>query len=268
MVCLSHALAHKSSVILDEKILLDQLAQGDRDAFWQLWELHRDYLYHRCRFWMGGNYSEGEEALSLAMLKAWEKLPNYAAQITNVKAWLTRMTHNLCVDLHRKRQRTAIGVDKIEEITSSEQESLASNNYSPEANLLRRELEMMIRQQINALPPRLRSPFVLRFYQDMSYQAIAQKLQISRDNVYKRIQQAREFLQKQLQRYFSGLADSVDQQNTEKAFVDHNSSHEELTSEAIAKGFDSSEIASTLAEFSNQQINYQVTALCLELLSV
>jgi len=260
MVCLNHALTHKSLKVLEEKILLDQLAQGDRDAFWQLWELHRDYLYHRCRVWMGGNYSEGEEALSLAMLKAWEKLPDYAAQITNVKAWLTRMTHNLCVDLHRKRQRSAIGIDKIEEITSTEQESLASSSYSPESNLLRSELEIMISQQINALSPRLREPFVLKFYKDMSYQAIAEQLRISRDNVYKRIQQARDFLKKQLQRYLSGLEKEkpLDPQKTAKSPVDNGSPQQMLTPNTNA---------STLTDSNGiQQINYQVTALCLEVL--
>ena len=196
MVRLRHSFTNNSSVISEEKSLLHKLAQGDHDAFWQLWELYRTYLYHRCRVWMGGNSLDGEEALSLAMLKAWEKLPDFADKITNVKAWLTRMTHNLCVDLHRKRNRSAKGIENFEEIAVAEQEILASSSHSPESAMLSSELEMVIRQRIHALSPRLRDPFILRFYRDMSYQEIAQKLNISQDNAYKRIQQAREFLQK------------------------------------------------------------------------
>ena len=92
----------------------------------------------------------------------------------------------------------------------------------------------------------------------MSYQAIAQKLRISRDNVYKRIQQAREFLQKQLQRYLSGLDNSFDHQKTEKSLVDNYPTSEKLTLDTTT---------STLTDSQNiQQINYQVTALCLEVL--
>ena len=255
MVCLRYSLANISSAALEEKTLLNKLAQGDRDAFWPLWELHRNYLYHRCRIWMGGNDLDGEETLSLAMLKAWGKLPDYADQITNVKAWLIRMTHNLCVDLHRQCKRRAIGMESIEEIAVGEQEILASSSHSPESAMLRSELEMVIRQRINALPPRLRDPFILRFYKDMSYQEIAQKLNISQDNAYKRIQQAREFLQKPLQRYLSGLEDSLLNQKQAKSIVKESQSNETEISDSLDL---------TITESNIQQINYQVTAICLE----
>lgn len=66
-------------------------------TFWQLWEQYRDYLYRCCIEWMGGNPTDAEDALSRAMLKAWEKVQNYAGEITNFKSWLTSLTHNLCV---------------------------------------------------------------------------------------------------------------------------------------------------------------------------
>ena len=257
MGCLRHSLANKSSVALEEKTLLNKLAQDDRDAFWQIWKLHRNYLYHRCRIWMGGNYSDGEEALSLAMLKAWEKLPDYANEITNVKAWLTRMTHNLCVDLHRRHNRSAKGVENFEEIAVGEQNILASSAYSPESTMLRSELAMVIRQRINALSPRLRDPFILRFYKNMSYQEIAQKLNISKDNAYKRIQEARKFLQKPLQRYLSGLDESPINQKKAKLIVEESQSSETV----ISKSLDM-----TITESNIQQINYQITAICLETL--
>lgn len=259
MVCLTDAPARKFSKTLEEKMLLDKLAQGDRDAFWELWALYRNYLYQRCRVWMGGNSLDGEEALSLAMLKAWEKLPNYAAQITNVKAWLTRLTHNLCMDLHRQRNRNVRGFENIEELTTaSEQDILASSSYSPESDLLRSELSKIIHQRVNALSPRLRDPFILRFYKNLSYQEIAQKLQISRDNVYKRIQEAREFLQKQLQKYFSGLDESFSPHKEDKSLVDNSPTDEvQIISESAVANPIESEL---------QQISYQVTALCLETL--
>ena len=95
-----------------EQYLLQKIAQGNYYAFWQLWLLYQDYLYRRCQMWMGGNQIDAEEVLSQARLKAWETLPNDALKITNPKAWLTRMTHHLCVDIYRKRQRLAKNVDK------------------------------------------------------------------------------------------------------------------------------------------------------------
>ncbi len=67
-------------------------------GFWWLWQKYRHYLHSCCLKWMGGNPTDAEDALSRAMLKAWEKVQKYAGKISNFKAWLTTLTHNLCMD--------------------------------------------------------------------------------------------------------------------------------------------------------------------------
>ncbi|NCS50448.1 MAG: RNA polymerase sigma factor [Microcystis aeruginosa BK11-02] len=99
--------------VREETNLLKRLIRGEQKAFWSLWLPHQDYLYFRCITWMGGNCKDGEEALSRAIIKAYEKMPIHAEKITNPKAWLTRMTHNLCVDIHRERQRQVSNVEDI-----------------------------------------------------------------------------------------------------------------------------------------------------------
>jgi RNA polymerase sigma factor (sigma-70 family) len=187
----------------DECILLQRLSEGDRAAFWLLWNQHQAYLYRRCLGWTGGNRTHAEEALSQASLKAWAKLPNSAAKIANPKAWLIRLTYNLCVDLQRQRNRRAFGVENVEELTTSATEATISNFESPESAVLRREMGEQIRRAIDELPPRLRYPFVMRFCREMSYADIAQQLDLSNSNARKRIQQARSVLQKQLAPYIA-----------------------------------------------------------------
>ena len=88
----------------------------DKDSgkkFWHQWQQYQDYLYRCCLKWMGGNLTDAEDALSRAMLKAWEKVQKYAEEIANFKACLTRLTHNLCVDIHRERDRSANCVPEI-----------------------------------------------------------------------------------------------------------------------------------------------------------
>ncbi|MFB8787306.1 MAG: RNA polymerase sigma factor [Potamolinea sp.] len=186
-----------------ELLLLKSVSQGNSIAFWQLWRLHQDYLYRRCQNWMGGNHTEAQEALSRASLKAWDKLPDYAGKITNPKAWLTRLTHNLCVDMHRERNRGPKGMESMENISVTEDEEVASNIESPESAMLRREMCKYIDGAIEDLPPRLREPFILRCCQEMPYRDIAKQLDISEVNVRKRIQQARQILQKQLNKYLT-----------------------------------------------------------------
>lgn len=191
----------KHQSITAEANLLKQLALGEQKAFWSLWFSHQEYLYYRCINWMGGNRKDAEEALSQATIKAWEKLPIYAEKITNPKAWLTRMTHNVCVDIHREHQRQARGIEDIDAILESENSPLMLSQSNPNSLMLQAEIQEHIRQAIDKLPPRLRETFVLRFEKEMSYSEIAKKLSISNSNVRKRIQQAREALQRQLGQY-------------------------------------------------------------------
>ncbi|MEG4167378.1 MULTISPECIES: sigma-70 family RNA polymerase sigma factor [unclassified Microcoleus] len=178
-------------------------------AFWQLWQQNRDYLYRCCLRWMEGNATDAEEVLSRAMLKAWDKLPDYAEKITNLRAWITRLTHNLCIDIQRERRRKAMQMEDIEEVAATGNSAFISGLNSPEEALLHHELGQYIRRAIDTLPSRLRNPFILRYCHQIAYQDIAQQLALSLNNVYKRIQQARDILQKRLSRYLSGLDDAL-----------------------------------------------------------
>ncbi|MBD2015196.1 sigma-70 family RNA polymerase sigma factor [Microcoleus sp. FACHB-53] len=174
-------------------------------GFWQQWQQYQDYLYHCCIKWMGGNPTDAEDALSRAMLKAWEKVRNGASIITNFRAWLTTLTHNLCIDMHRERNRGAYRMESLEVIAEREKEELVSVYDTPGSAALRGELETQIHRAIEDLPERLHSPFVLHFVREKSYQDIAQQLAISYDNVRKRISQARAILRKHLFGYLAGV---------------------------------------------------------------
>ncbi|MEA5553451.1 sigma-70 family RNA polymerase sigma factor [Anabaena cylindrica UHCC 0172] len=186
-----------------------QIDSGDRTEntsvfFWQQWQLYRDNLYRCCVKWMGGNPIDAEDALSRAMLKAWEKAQKYEGEITNFKAWLMTLTHNLCVDIHRERSRGANRVEDIEGYASSEEQELVAFEDTPESAMETDEKKIVIRRAIDNLPTRLRETFILHFYQELSYQEIAQLQDISYQNVCKRISQARKILQEELKGYFIG----------------------------------------------------------------
>lgn len=173
-------------------------------VFWSEWQQYRDYLHRCCIKWMGGNSTDAEDALSRAMLKAWEKVQKYAGEITNFKAWLTTLTRNLCVDIHRKRSLDANRVEDIEGYASSEDQGLISFDDTPESALQTEEEKTVICRAIDKLPTRLHETFVLHFYQELSYSEIAQQQNIFYQNVYKRISQARKILRLELRGYFIG----------------------------------------------------------------
>jgi RNA polymerase sigma-70 factor (ECF subfamily) len=151
---------------------------------------------------MNGNVEEAEDAFSQITLKAWDQLFIHADRVTHLQAWLMRFTYNVCMDIHRANKRKAIAVETIEEFSET---NVAVDPL--ELSLLSDELEIRIRLAISTLPIRLSLSFLMRFEEEMSYADIAKKLDISKDNAYKRISQARVILKTQISAYLSGEQD-------------------------------------------------------------
>lgn len=181
----------------------ESVLQGDFAAFYQVWEPHRPYLFKLCLRRMSGIREEAEDALSRAMLKAWERLPHHAHKIRHLKAWLAQLTLNLCADIHREQRRRARVFESIEELPARRRDVLASTE-TPEESALRSELRLQLQALIAGLPARLHEPFVMHVVHEMSYVDISEQLGLSNDNIRKRIQQARAILRTHLKDYVSG----------------------------------------------------------------
>ena len=230
----------------EENLLLKRVAQGDRSAFWKIWKLYQDYLYHRSLVWMGGNDDDAQDVISLASLKAWQKLPDHAHKITNLKGWLHHFTHNICIDIHRQRQYQEIGVDSIEDVTFSH--GKISDFDCPESKLLKTELHTYIRNCVDSLSPRLREPLILNYYRGMSSTDVGKQLSISPANVAKRLQEAKQKLKRYLQQYLAGLNTTTISANQSP----------QLAQQDL--------FLSTDTNLPVEEINYGTTILCLETL--
>jgi RNA polymerase sigma factor (sigma-70 family) len=179
-----------------ERQLLRRVASGDAAALWELWELHRADLYRLCVRWMNGRVEDAQDACSSTMLKIRELLPGEAADLTNPGGWLARVAFNVCMDLHRDRGRRA----RLEGSTLTPPAGLEplAPLPTPEEEFLRQELSVCLRNAVDDLPTTLRQPLVLRFFDSLTHQDIAQRLSLNSGSVRKRIQYAREILARRL----------------------------------------------------------------------
>lgn len=181
-----------------EEVLLKQVYKGDKSAFWSLWYRHQDYLYNLCLKWMNNNLADTQEAMSSAMLRAWEKLPEHACKVTNTRGWLTRLTYNVCIDIQRKKEYSLSVVENLESITRS------SSDHSPERSIMSKELRIVLYRLIKNLPDNLKTSVILRFIQEKTYREISEIINISEENVRKRIQQGRILLKHSIIEYLAG----------------------------------------------------------------
>ena len=203
----------------------NRTANIDR-LFWQEWQKHQDYLYHCCVKWMGGNSINAEDALSMAMLKAREKVQKCHKTIDNFKAWLAKLTYNLCMDLLKQSARYHQKVEDLDLVLS--RADGRTQRGDPFFAVAYGELEDFCRLAIDNLPKRLRETFAL-FFKEYSYKEIATELSISEPNVRKRISQGRAILRERYEEY--------QKQKEIVIFEEHkveNSPAQELETEIIA----------------------------------
>lgn len=179
--------------------------QGDGLDFWTLWQQHQRHLYGVCLRQMNGARFDAADAVSRSMLVAHAKLPAYAAQIENLEAWLTRLTSNVCLDMHRERQRAQQGRVSLDEPLGDDEPALRSSR-SPEDDYLAAEVRRVVAMAIGELPAALREAAHLRFVQEASYSSMAHALSISEENARKRVQHARAILRRTIKEQLSDFA--------------------------------------------------------------
>ena len=119
---------------------------------------------------------------------------------TNLKAWLFTILHNTWRNRRRDRARTRIDFDSeaVEAAAETVCDVRASAVESPEALLLRAGLDGELRAALDRLPAAFREAVWLRDVEELSYQEIAQVLEIPVGTVMSRISRGRRQLVHQL----------------------------------------------------------------------
>jgi RNA polymerase sigma factor (sigma-70 family) len=158
------------------------------EAFCQRWLSYQPLLLQQARRLLGNESADAEDAVSTTLLRALQYLQSTATPILDERAWLGRILYSACMDMHRYRRRFVQPPPQEAEAPAESPDGSAAP--SPEESLLAHEQTLALRTRIQALPPRLRDPFVMRFQQGMSYAEIADRLMLTNCNARKRIQLA------------------------------------------------------------------------------
>jgi RNA polymerase sigma-70 factor (ECF subfamily) len=167
--------------------------EGDRQAFGELVELHRrgviNVVYRMC-----GDSQLAEEAAQEAFVRAWQNVRRYNPRFA-FRNWVYRIALNVAIDDLRRAKETV----------DIEAEPLAARSEGPEASLERKERSERVRQAVLDLPPASRAVLVLREYEGLSYQEIADALDIPIGTVMSRLNYARGQIRKTLAQYLEVL---------------------------------------------------------------
>jgi RNA polymerase sigma-70 factor (ECF subfamily) len=152
---------------LNEEALIRRAANGDAEAFGELYVRHLDEIY-RYVFYKVGNEKRAEDLTEQVFLKAWEAIEDYEARGYPFSSWLYRIAHNAVVDHYRTR--------KDESPLDPVAFSLADESLGPEETLMKKREVSRLLEALAQLSEEKQELLLLRFVEGLSHARVARIL--------------------------------------------------------------------------------------------
>jgi RNA polymerase sigma-70 factor (ECF subfamily) len=180
--------------------LMGLASAGDMGAFEQLVERHQRMVVGTVGRMLGTN-SDAEDIAQQVFVRVWKNVKRYEPR-AKFTTWLLKITRNLVFnELRRRSRHPAV---PLQSETEEEERPLKDEQaVAPDAALLERELQKAVDAAIAELPETQRMAVILRRYEELSYEEIAEALDQSVSAVKSLLFRARTQLRESLKRYLS-----------------------------------------------------------------
>lgn len=168
-----------------ELVWLEQARRGDQQAFCRLVEVYQGPVYNLA-YRMLGSASEAEDAAQETFVRVYTKLHTYQPD-RKLSSWIFSIASHYCIDRLRRRSHTSwLSLDEDPLVAV-----LPSEERNPEEHAIQQEVRDEMQALVEELAPAYRVPLILRYWQDMSYQEIAEIMGLSVQAVKSRLHRAR-----------------------------------------------------------------------------
>lgn len=180
---------------MTEQELVARAKSGDDEAFAQLMQDNEKRIYN-LTLRMTGNPEDAMDLAQEAFLNAWRGLKFFKGD-SAFSTWVYRLASNACIDfLRRQKRRRDICAPMPAYQEDDSQPDIPDDRFQPEQELERQELRQTVLQGLEQLSLEHRQVLVMREINGLSYQEIADVLDLEAGTVKSRIARARISLRK------------------------------------------------------------------------
>ena len=151
--------------------LVQQVRNGKRQAYTELMRRYQQRVYWVARR-IVGNHEDADDVAQEAFVKAYLALGEFRGD-SSFFTWIYRIAVNLSLNAVRKQQ--VMNYLRESPIISS----LLPAKENPHAELEVKELESKLDRAIKGLPEKQKAVFVMRYFEEMSYEEISDVLKTS-----------------------------------------------------------------------------------------
>jgi RNA polymerase sigma-70 factor (ECF subfamily) len=186
---------------LSSEELMARIAEGDEDAFEMLVRRHQTSVLNLIYRFIGDRTGAKDLAQEV-FLRVWQAAKSYEPR-AKFTTWIYQIATNLCLnELKSARRRRWFPFHRSEESNENAVEDTYSDGSpSPEDLLLAKERSRQISDALQRLPDNQRMALILKRYDELSYQEIAQVLGCSVSAVESLLVRAKRTLQETLKTF-------------------------------------------------------------------
>ncbi len=186
--------------------LVERAQRGDEKAFAELLAIYKDSIYFTI-FKMVKSKIDAEDLTIEAFGKAFRNIDQYSPEYA-FSTWLFRIASNNCIDFLRRQKTRQIDIVST---SSSDEENRIGDVFAkeatmalkydapdPEESIILQQKHAMLRNVVANLKPRYRELVQLRYFDELSYEEISDRLGFPLGTVKAQLFRAREMLYEML----------------------------------------------------------------------
>jgi RNA polymerase sigma-70 factor, ECF subfamily len=191
----SNRLARENESEQDRRLIL-RAQTGDTGAFRLLVERHQRRVF-AIALGLVRDEQDAREIAQEAFLRVHKGLPEFHGG-SSFFTWLYRIVTNLSIDLMRKPSRREAELHFALEADDGESAILPASDADPYDVVRRGQLSLRIQAALEQLPPYHRGVILMREVEGLSYEEMAEAMQVSKGTIMSRLFHARKKLQRAL----------------------------------------------------------------------
>jgi RNA polymerase sigma factor (sigma-70 family) len=173
-------------------MLVQRATDGDQRAYAELMGRYRDAIYYML-LKMVNNASDAEDLTIEAFGKAFKNITQYAPNYA-FSTWLFKIATNNCIDFIRKKKASHVSLDHGNEEHEKATKDIQAPVLDPEETLINKQKIKLMRSLVSKLKPRYKKLIELRYFNELSYEEIAEELELPIGTVKAQLFRARELL--------------------------------------------------------------------------
>ena len=187
------------SVGTSDELLVERAVAGDTEAFGEIVRRWERRIY-ALAYGILGREDEARDAAQETFVAAFRNLPNFRGE-AKVSSWLHRIAVNQCITRQRRaRVRAETGLEEEVESTGGQFLSTAADAMPAHASESKERAEA-VRRAVASLPQELREVVLMKEFEELTFQEIADALQIPLSTVKSRLYTALKQLRLKLERF-------------------------------------------------------------------